>query len=103
MDLLLNLIIGYFLLINIIALALFRIDKSKAIKGRSRISEFTLLFSSLIGGAMGGVLGMKLFRHKTKKTGFRVIIYFCLLINILAYGWLAYQFYTGSGLEISWI
>ncbi|MDO9536949.1 MAG: DUF1294 domain-containing protein, partial [Thermoplasmata archaeon] len=103
LNLLVNLIVGYFLLINLISLVLFGIDKSKATRDSSRISEFTLLLFSIIGGAMGGVLGMKLFRHKTRKTGFRVILYFCLLINLFAYGWLMYYYYTGNGLEIPWM
>jgi uncharacterized membrane protein YsdA (DUF1294 family) len=97
-----NLIIGYILLINLLTLVLFGIDKSKASRGRSRISELTLLLFSLIGGATGGVLGMWLFHHKTRKAGFRVIIGLILLINLAAYGWLAYQYFTGAGLKISW-
>jgi uncharacterized membrane protein YsdA (DUF1294 family) len=103
LDLTWNLTIGYVILINIITFVLFGLDKSKAVRGSSRISEFTLLLFSLIGGAPGGALGMKLFRHKTKKVGFKVIMGLILLVNLAAYSWLAYLYFTGAGLEIPWI
>jgi len=100
MDLIWKVIFGYAILINLVTLALFATDKSKAIRGRSRISELTLLLFSFLGGAMGGALGMRWFRHKTRKTGFRVIMGVILIVNLAVYGWLAYHFYTGAGFEI---
>jgi uncharacterized membrane protein YsdA (DUF1294 family) len=45
----------------------------KAIAGRdyTRVPEKVLLFLAFIGGAAGLLLGMKLFRHKTRKGSFR--------------------------------
>lgn len=100
MDLIWIIIIGYAVLINFITLVMFGIDKSKAVGGRFRISEFTLFLFSFFGGVLGGALGMKLFRHKTRKSGFRVIMGLILLVNLAVYGWLAYHFYTGSGFEL---
>ena len=45
-------------------------DKQKAIKQQWRISEKTLFTLAIFGGAIGGVLGMYLFRHKTKQNRF---------------------------------
>ena len=80
--------LGYLGLINLIALILFEIDKSKARRGSNRISEAGLFFISLIGGAVGGLLGMLLFRHKTRKMGFKAIMSIIILINIYLYYWL---------------
>ncbi|MBQ6145940.1 MAG: DUF1294 domain-containing protein, partial [Clostridia bacterium] len=51
--------------INLISFALYGMDKLKAKAGAWRISEATLLLAALLG-PVGAMLGMELFRHKTK-------------------------------------
>ena len=63
-------IVIYLILINIIAFLAMYIDKRKAKKGKRRIPEKTLFILVGLGGGIGGILGMYLFRHKTKKTRF---------------------------------
>ena len=46
------------------------LDKKKAKKGKWRISEATLTALVLLGGGIGGIAGMYLFHHKTKKPKF---------------------------------
>ncbi len=65
MDVILT-IVGYFVILNILGLALMGIDKWKARKGAFRIPEATLFIIALIGGSVGSILGMYLFRHKTR-------------------------------------
>ena len=48
-------------------------DKRRARRGAYRISEKTLFAFALLGGALGGTLGMYVFRHKTKHWYFRVL------------------------------
>lgn len=60
--------------VNIIAFILYGVDKHKAKKQKWRIPEATLLFFAVIGGAVGALLGMYLFRHKTKHVKFLVIV-----------------------------
>ena len=62
----------YLGIINLITFIFFGIDKLAAIKNRSRIKIVTLLGLSFIGGSVGGLLGMYLFRHKTQKDYFTV-------------------------------
>ena len=50
----------------------FGIDKRKAVRHRWRIPEATLLGLCLLGGALGGLAGMHLFHHKTRKARFFV-------------------------------
>ncbi len=52
--------------ISLAAFVLYGADKSKAKRGKWRIPEKVLLGVSFFGGAVGGLLGMTLFRHKTK-------------------------------------
>jgi uncharacterized membrane protein YsdA (DUF1294 family) len=60
----------YFPLINLVAFSIIGIDKRLAIQQKRRISERNLLFSSAIGGTIGSVLAMLIFRHKTSKISF---------------------------------
>lgn len=51
---------------NIVGFALMGIDKRKAIKRNFRIPEATLFIVALIGGSIGSIVGMQVFRHKTR-------------------------------------
>lgn len=62
----------YIVVINIITFIVFGIDKHNAEQRRSRIRIVTLLTLSFIGGSIGGLFAMYLFRHKTKKDYFTV-------------------------------
>ncbi len=73
----------YMLIMSIIGFITMGIDKRRAIKRGWRIPERTLLLIAFIGGALGSFLGMHLFRHKTKKIKFIVLIPIALLLNIL--------------------
>ena len=65
----LNVII-YLVVINLIGLLIMYVDKRKAKYGRWRIPEKTLLLVALLGGSIGTIAGMYLFRHKTQKLRF---------------------------------
>ena len=79
-------IVIYLILINLITFLAMYIDKRKAKKGKRRIPEKTLFILVGLGGGIGGILGMYLFRHKTKKTrfviGFPAILIFEALVVI---------------------
>ncbi len=60
----------YLGLINGITFVLFGLDKRRAIRQKRRIPIVTLLGCSFVGGALGGLMGMYLFRHKTRKDYF---------------------------------
>ena len=61
-----QIVIGYLIIINIIAFVVYGIDKMKAKKGVWRIPEKTLLLLAAIGGSVGAAAGMRLWRHKTQ-------------------------------------
>lgn len=79
----------YFMFVNSVAFFLYGIDKSKAVKGKWRIPESTLLGSALIGGGLGAWIGMRFFHHKTRKKKFSVGI---PLIIVIEYGLLSWIF-----------
>ena len=72
-------VILYLLLINLIAFALMGVDKSRARRHKWRIPEKTLFLSALLGGSIGSIVGMQVFRHKTKHWYF-VVGMTCILI-----------------------
>ena len=72
----------YLLIINIITVFLFLIDKIKAKTNTFRISEKTLLLFSFFGGAIGGLFGMVVFNHKISKPKFLIFIPLFILIQI---------------------
>ncbi|RHW33452.1 DUF1294 domain-containing protein [Lysinibacillus yapensis] len=62
--------LAYIAVMSIVLCAFMYIDKSRAKKHEWRISEKSLFTLAILGGACGGVLGMYLFRHKTKHNSF---------------------------------
>lgn len=76
----------YLILINIITFVVMGIDKKKAKFGKWRISESALFTLVLLGGGIGGIAGMYVFRHKTKKMrfviGFPAILIFEIFVII---------------------
>lgn len=63
-------IVIYFILINVIGFLIMYVDKQKAKKGKWRIQEKTLFIVTALGGGIGTIAGMKVFRHKTQKVAF---------------------------------
>ncbi len=58
-------------------------DKNFAKKNKRRIPEANLFLVSLLGGSLGGFIGMKLFRHKTKKPAFYAIYSVSLIMHCI--------------------
>ena len=77
-----TILLAFLLLVNLLAFALYGIDKLKAKKGAWRIPESTLLLVAFLGGSLGALLGMELFRHKTKHAKFKVLVPLFLILHI---------------------
>ena len=71
------------ILMNMLAFFLYVIDKRKAVKNKWRISENTLIFFTLAFGGIGALLGMRLARHKTKHTKFRIATAIGLIVALI--------------------
>ena len=52
--------------INLVTFAVYGADKRRARRGAWRVPEKTLFLLPLLGGSVGALLGMRVFRHKTK-------------------------------------
>ena len=62
---LINLLIAYLLIVNAVGFILMLVDKIKAKKNKWRIPENTLMGIAALGGSVGCIAGMQIFRHKT--------------------------------------
>lgn len=82
-------LIPYLITINAAGFLLMLIDKTRAKRNLWRIPEKVLLGVAALGGSVGSLFGMYIFRHKTKHTLFSagipalMFLHFILLILYL--------------------
>ena len=74
----------YLIIVNAAAFLLMLADKQKAKRGAWRIPERTLIGAAAIGGSVGALCGMYLFRHKTKHLKFTLGIPLILAAQVIA-------------------
>lgn len=76
-------ILIYILIINVITFFLMWFDKHEAKIGDWRVPERTLFLLVLLGGGIGGIAGMYVFRHKTRKWYFKIGFPAILIMQIV--------------------
>jgi uncharacterized membrane protein YsdA (DUF1294 family) len=69
--------------INILALILMAHDKSQARNNRRRIPEKRLFLVAAAGGSIGSIVGMRIWRHKTKHVSFVIGMPVLLVIQVI--------------------
>ena len=77
-------ILIYLAAVNLFGLIIMGVDKSRAKRRKWRIPEATLFLVAIIGGSIGSIAGMYLFRHKTKHWYFVVGMPIILVLQIIA-------------------
>lgn len=83
-----QLILFYLGIINAAAFLLMLADKQKARKNLWRIPESTLMTTAVLGGSIGALAGMYLFRHKTRHPKFTLGIPLILAFQFVIATWL---------------
>ena len=78
-----DLLLYVLLALNLLTFIVYGIDKWKAVKGKWRIPEATLLILAVIGGSIGALLGMQIWHHKTRHLKFKYGVPFILLAQIV--------------------
>ena len=73
----------YLAVISLIAVILTVSDKLRAIRHRYRISEFTLMLFSALGGSIAMLLTMLLIHHKTRHIKFMVGIPVIIILQLV--------------------
>ena len=91
-----NLILLWLLCINLAAFALMGWDKHRAKTGGWRVKEATLFLTALLGGSAGAILGMQLFRHKTRHWYFKYGMPIILALQLIAAVWLRLRIFPPS-------
>ena len=78
-----QILLVYLLLINAAGFLLMLVDKYKAKRNLWRIPEATLMGVAAMGGSIGAIAGMNLFRHKTKHPKFYIGLPVILALQIV--------------------
>ncbi len=73
--------------LSLVSFALWGWDKLQAKRGGRRVPEARLHALALLGGFAGAWLGMQLFRHKTQKRVFGVVLAVALLLHAAGWAW----------------
>ena len=76
------LILLLLILLNLIAFIAFGYDKQLAKSRKNRISERSLFLLLFFGGIIGGILGMLVFRHKTNKNSFKLVVFSIVILQL---------------------
>ena len=76
-------IVAFLVIMNIRAFYLFAHDKSSAKRRDRRVSEKKLMRACFWGGAIGGIIGMNAFRHKTQKKKFSIGVPVLFVIQLI--------------------
>ena len=73
----------YFFIINALGFLFMLVDKQKAKKKRWRISERVMMIIAASGGSLGVLIGMLIFRHKTKHPKFIIGVPLLILMHLI--------------------
>ena len=84
-------LLWYLAAVNLVTFTVYGVDKAKARRGAWRVSEKTLFLLPLLGGSVGALLGMLVFRHKTKHWYFVWGIPLILLAQIALAVWVYFK------------
>ncbi len=82
-----QIVIGYGILLNLLSLYFMAHDKSQARKNRRRVPERTLFLLAALGGALGAIVGMRVWRHKTKHASFVIGMPAILVVQAVVLYW----------------
>ena len=88
-------LIAAFIALNLLAFAMFGIDKARARAGDWRVAESTLLMLAFFGGTLGAYAGRAVFRHKTRKQPFNSNLFAIAVAQVLGLGGLIGWWLTG--------
>lgn len=76
-------LMGYYLLINLIIYGTMAFDKKAAINHKRRVPEKNFYLMAILGGGLGGLLAMMFKRHKTRHMDFVFVFTLTAILHIL--------------------
>jgi uncharacterized membrane protein YsdA (DUF1294 family) len=78
-------LLSYYLIINIITFLVWGFDKFRATFKQWRVPEKTLYTVIVLGGGVGALFGMTIFRHKTRKSQFKILAMLSTAIHLIVF------------------
>ena len=75
-------LVFHFVSINIVTILTYYVDKRAAQKGKWRVPETNMHSLELLGGWIGGLVGQKVFHHKTKKKAYQGTFWFLGIMQL---------------------
>ena len=91
----LDVVLAWLIAITVVTFLTYGYDKLIAGSGRTRVPEKVLLALAFLGGTLGALAGMWLFRHKTAKESFRLkfwlVVAAQIVVLVVYFGWLKPQ------------
>ncbi len=82
-----RIIVWYIVIVSIITFIVFGIDKFRAMRHEHRVPERTLFSLAAVGGSVGALLGMLLWRHKTRHRSFTVGVPAIIMAQVAVVLW----------------
>jgi len=83
--------------ISLITFVYYGYDKFQAVHAGRRVPEIVLHLFAVVGGSLGAYLGMRAFRHKTIKGGFRIVFWLIVFVQLAACAVAAYGLWQRGG------
>lgn len=71
----------HFVLINIVTLTAYGVDKKAAVRGQWRVPEFNLHTLEFLGGWPGAFIAQKIFHHKNRKKSYQTMFWLVLVFQ----------------------
>ncbi len=86
MSYILYIYIAVLIIASLISFFMYGYDKNLAKKNKMRIKEKYLLQVAILGGGLGALIGRIVFKHKTNKIYFSIVIISSILLELITLG-----------------
>ena len=80
-----TLLLAIYLIMSIVAIIAFALDKKAATEGERRTPERTLHTIEALGGWPGALIALDLLKHKRQKTSYKVVLYLISALHVTAW------------------
>ena len=77
-----TLLLAIYLIMSIVAIIAFALDKKAATEGERRTPERTLHTIEALGGWPGALIALDLLKHKRQKTSYKVVLYLISALHV---------------------
>jgi uncharacterized membrane protein YsdA (DUF1294 family) len=83
-----HLLFCWLVAVNVTAFGYYGYDKARARSASSRVPEVVLHGFTAAGGGVGAYTAMRVFRHKTIKTKFRILFWLLVAVQVVLLAWI---------------